>query len=308
MSAPFWASRHNSPTGELFHIKPFIRHLMGWKRRWRTSFFWAFQNVLRWNESKIITAILQVWDPSRKQRITCHSGLNACSVQISWNGRWQQKFSRRILLTYHFSLPLPQVICSKPSFLSFSPPFCYFTWRCRCERERPWKNIWFRKLVMKESTEWPLHLVIQWQMDLQFSARLSGNKGHFHFRQEAASVQSSSIRLFKQLQTLHTSLAWLLQLPQSRWVLLYIATLCDLIYLLHRRYFWELDIAELPPDLCAALLTPAFGLNCIIQVSAMWVRVTEKGTPWLLQRDSPTLRVPEQQCQRFRGLKLWFNM
>lgn len=74
---------------------------------------------------------------------------------------------------------------------------------------------------MKESTEWPLHLVIQWQMDLQFSARLSGNKEHFHFRQEAASVQSSSIRLFKQLQTLHTSLAWLLQLPHSRRVLLY---------------------------------------------------------------------------------------
>lgn len=221
MSAPFWASLHDSPTGELFHIKPFIRHLMGWKRRWRTSFFWAFQNVLRWYESKIITAILQVWDLSRKQRITCHSGLNACSVQISWNGRQQQKFSRRILLTYHFSLPLPQVICSKPSFLPFSPPFCYFTWRCRCERERPWKNIWFRKLVMKESTEWPLHLVIQWQMDLQFSARLSGNKGHFHFRQEAASVQSPSIRLFKQLQTLHTSLAWLLRLPQSRRVLLY---------------------------------------------------------------------------------------
>lgn len=82
---------------------------------------------------------------------------------------------------------------------------------------------------MKESTEWPLHLVIQWQMDLQFSARLSGNKEHFHFRQEAASVQSSSIRLFKQLQTLHTSLVWLLQLggrsvasfPHLRWVLLY---------------------------------------------------------------------------------------
>lgn len=71
----------------------------------------------------IITAILQVWDPSRKQRITCHSGLNACLVQISWNGQQRQKFSRRILLTYHFSLPLPQVICSKPSFLPFSPRF-----------------------------------------------------------------------------------------------------------------------------------------------------------------------------------------
>lgn len=36
-----------------------------------------------------------------------------------WNGQRRQKFSRRILLTYHFSLP--QVTCSKPSFLPFSP-------------------------------------------------------------------------------------------------------------------------------------------------------------------------------------------
>lgn len=107
--------------------------------------------------------------------------------------RFHGKFFSHIV----FLSPVFKSLALSPLF-SLSPPFCYFTWRCRCERVRPWKNIWFRKLVMKESIDWPLHLGTQWQMDLQFSAWLSGNKAHFHFHREAVRVQSSSIRLFNQ--------------------------------------------------------------------------------------------------------------
>lgn len=85
-----------------------------------------------------------------------------------------------------------------PVFKSFalSPLFSsshlvlLFYLQCRCERVRPWKNIWFRKPVMKESVDWPLHLGTQWQMGLQFSAWLRGNKAHFHFLWLAAAEYS----------------------------------------------------------------------------------------------------------------------
>lgn len=84
-----------------------------------------------------------------------------------------------------------------PLFLSFSFSFLIFPTGCRCERVRPWNNIWFQAWH-EESIEWPLHLDTQWQMDLQFSTWLSNKKANFHFHWEALRVQASSVTLFEQ--------------------------------------------------------------------------------------------------------------
>lgn len=122
---------------------------------------------------------------------TCSVSWDLCVVEVKraemTNGcaEFHSEFFSRIV----FLCPVFTRLPLSPLF-SASPLFCYFTWRCRCERVRPWKNIGFCEAVEKESIDWPLHLGTQWQMASQFSAWLRGNKAHFHFHRSPARVQS----------------------------------------------------------------------------------------------------------------------
>lgn len=84
-------------------------------------------------------------------------------VFLKWSSQLKCQFTQYILLTYQFSL------CVKPN--STKAPFLLLTlFSCfvilpdspGVKGARPWKNIQFCKLVMKESIDWPLHA--QWQM------------------------------------------------------------------------------------------------------------------------------------------------
>lgn len=73
----------------------------------------------------------------------------SCSP-LSQDGQWKSRFSWRILLMCRFFLsPVFKSFALSPLFSS-SHLVLLFYLQCRCERVRPWKNIWFRKPVMNK--------------------------------------------------------------------------------------------------------------------------------------------------------------
>lgn len=161
------------------------------KKKKRTSFPVSLQECSVVTQAGIISGILHCLGSGQNHwHVSCHCELQVWGLHIGWNGQKAVRgFSRWILLPYRFSTypVFKSPLALSPSFLhliprppSKPPLFCYFTWRSRCEGARPHEKTFDseRSLSWRNPSADPEHLGTQWQMDLQFSARLGGHKGN----------------------------------------------------------------------------------------------------------------------------------